>query len=130
MPKSSFKVQLCPDIQYGTFGLAIFGYMILFLAMFAFYSHRKSPAFRVRRPLMTVCISIGIALSVVPLCVSSWNLCNGGTRDLSVFCTVVSVGFLVYSLYLVLLRAWAMLFNWKVKIENILYLYICFIIIN
>lgn len=111
---SIMTVELCPHMQNVTIGLTLFGWLVVSWAIYSFHSHRHSPAFRVRKPLMTISISLGIALSTIPLCVSSYNLCNGGEREVSVYCTVISAGFLVYSLWIVSLRTWIMLFNWKV----------------
>ena len=104
----------CPRIANVTTIISIFLSLSIICLSYIFWKNRDAAAFKIRQPIITVIISIASVIAMILPVAATYNICNKGEIQTSLYFNVTAAGIYLYCLWLITFRSWILFLNWKV----------------
>eukprot|EP01084_Bolivina_argentea_P051513 94771_1 len=106
----------CPSFAHITLVVSTSLVLLTTFLTYLFWKNRETPAFQARQVQMTIFASICLIISIILPIASSYNLCNNGELQDTLYINVSGGAIYTYALWLILYRTWILVINWKMAI--------------
>ncbi len=114
MPIKPPPNEWCPSFAHITLATSTFLVLLTTMLMYFFWKNRETPAFQARQVEMTMFASFCLIISMMLPIASSYNMCNYGELQDTLYINVSGGAIYTYAQWLILYRTWILVINWKV----------------
>eukprot|EP01084_Bolivina_argentea_P283995 486561_1 len=111
--------KFCPLLANVTLFTSLFLCITTMVLMYFFWKNEESPAFKSRRPIMTLFVSLCIITAMIFPNLAAYNICNKGEIQHTLYFNLSAAAIYLYSLWLITYRTWILFINWKIAISQV-----------
>eukprot|EP01083_Nonionella_stella_P097629 274406_1 len=110
---------MCPVMAHTTLLVSLSLSAITICLLYLFWKNRETPAFKSRRPIMTLTITICILFAMSLPILAAYNICNKGEIQHTLYFNISSAAIYTYGLWLITYRTLVLFINWKMAISQL-----------